>query len=104
MVLNLDNNFGGMKPCRIADATGKVWSLVFECDTETGRIERYVPDPVTGRPYLSNGELVTETIQAPAPLEILPMTTVHCDVCGCLIPKLRHVGSVSLPVHVVSPT
>lgn len=73
MILNVDNYFGNRMPCRCFDANGLEWTLVYECDTETGRIERFVPDPETGRPFLNEActDAVRETIHAAAPLVVV---------------------------------
>lgn len=74
-ILNVDNGFGGAMPCRIVDANGLDWSLVYECDTETGRIEKFVPHPETGRPYLDKAtdDAARETVMAAAPLVAIPV-------------------------------
>ncbi len=55
-------------PVRICDAKGREHNKVARCNTETGRIEKYVL--VDGAFVLDGDHARTETIQAPAPLRI----------------------------------
>jgi hypothetical protein len=75
MILSMDNDFNGMVPCKVLDANGLEWSYVYECDTESGRIERYSQHPETGKPYLNEAgdDPVRETVNAAAPLTIVPI-------------------------------
>lgn len=77
MLYNLDNTIRTGNPVRVFDANGLEWTGVIECDTETGRILKYVEDekgmPVEGaRGSMLEGELVRETVFTSAPLLVIP--------------------------------
>ena len=60
-------------PCRVFDAAGVEHERVVRCDTESGHVEKYRPDPNDPDRLLVNCGgivIVTDIIHAPAPLTI----------------------------------
>lgn len=62
---------------RVFDATGKYWSFCTRIDTETGEITRYQTDDQNKMLWTENRDgALTETIFAPAPLRIEPLSEI----------------------------
>jgi len=58
-------------PCRIFDAAGVEHERVTRCNTETGEIEKYIPDPNNPDLLVIEGDhAAVESLVAPAPLTI----------------------------------
>lgn len=70
-------NFAGKDsdyiPCRVFDAAGVEHQAVVRCDTETGHVEKYRPDPKhPGKFVVDRGRrtVLMDIVRAPAPLTI----------------------------------
>jgi hypothetical protein len=72
MIYTLENTSDAGRPVRVFDATGKEWTEVVACDTETGCIKKHLVihgfaqvDPFSSR-------AITQILYIPAPLTVTP--------------------------------